>query len=152
MRTSPLLFNPLAAGVAAAFLLAGSPAGVFASETPSDPIHIDDVQVTTQSINDRGAVPIATRIAFTNEYSAAATRVVFLLESNGAVVARFDDVGNFAPGVLVRHSFPEAQPGGAISVVAAAATFADGTKWQNSSVADVSVPEPTVGGVAADKY
>jgi hypothetical protein len=152
MRTTPHFSKPLAASVAAAFLLAGSPAGVFASETPSDPIHIDDVQVTTQSINDRGAVPIATRIAFTNEYSAAATHVVFLLEANGAVVDRFDDVGSFAPGVRVRHSFPETRSGGAVSVVAAAATFADGTKWQNSSVADMSEPEPIMGGVAADKY
>jgi hypothetical protein len=152
MRTISPFPKPLAASVAAALFLAGTTAGVFAAETQSDPIQIDDVQVTSQSINDRGAVPIATQVAFTNEYSAAATRVVFLLEVNGAVVARLDDVGTFAPGVLVRHRFPESQPGGEISVIAAAATFADGTKWQNSAVADVSGAEPIVRGVAADKY
>lgn len=151
MRTIPRFSNTLAASVAAALLLAGSTAGVFASETQSDPIHIDDVQVTSQSINDRSSVPIATEIAFTNEYSAPATHVVFLLEANGVLVDRFDDVGTFSPGVLVRHSFPESHRG-AISVVVAAANFADGTKWQNSAVADVPAPEPFVGGVAADRY
>jgi hypothetical protein len=152
MRTIPRFSKPLAASVAAALLLAGSTAGAFASDTQSEPIHIDDVQVTSQSINDRGAVPIATRIAFTNEYSAAATHVVFLLESNGAIVDRFDDVGSFAPGVQIRHDFPESQPGGRISVIAAAATFADGTTW-HSQVADVPVAhEPLNVGTPADRY
>lgn len=152
MRTLSSFSKPLAAAVAAALLLAGSTAGVFAAETQSGPIHIDDVQVTMQSINDRGAVPIATQIAFTNESSAVATHVVFLLEANGAVIDRVDDVGTFAPGVLVRHSFPEAQPYASISVVVAAASFDDGTKWQNPAVADAFAPKPILGGVAADRY
>jgi hypothetical protein len=153
MRTIPLLSKPLVAGAAAALLLAGSAAGAFASEMQSDPIHVDDVQMTSQSTSDRGTMPIATRIAFTNEYSAAATHVVFLLEANGAVVDRFDDEGSFAPGVQVRHTFPERQSGGRISVIVAAATFADGSTWQNQVVADVPRgPEPINRGTPADGY
>jgi hypothetical protein len=152
MRTISSFSKPLAAGVAAAALLAGGAASAFAAETQAEPIHIDDVQVTMQASNDRSAMPIATRIAFTNEYSAAATRVVFLLEAHGAVVDRFDDVGTFAPGVLVRHSFPENDLGGDLSVVVASATFADGTNWQNAAAADMPASEPAVGAVAADKY
>jgi hypothetical protein len=153
MRTIPLFSKPLASGVAAALLLAGSTAGAFAAEMQSNPIHVDDVQVTAQSTNDRGTMPIATRIAFTNEYSAAATHVVFLLEANGTVVDRFDDVGSFAPGVQVRHSFPERQSGGRFSVIVAAATFADGSTWQNQVVADVPRgPEPNNGSTPADGY
>jgi hypothetical protein len=84
-------------------------------------------------------------------YSAPASDVVFLLESNGYVVDRFDDVGSFAPGVTVRHTFPESQPGGDFSVVVAAATFDDGTKWQNPAVAVVPpAAEPIAGAVPLD--
>jgi hypothetical protein len=153
MRTIPFFSKPLAAGVAAALFLAGSAAGAFAAEVQSDPIHVDDVQVTSQSTNDRGTMPIATRIAFTNEYSAPATHVVFLLEANGSVVDRFDDVGSFAPGVQVRHTFPERQSGGRFSVIVAAASFADGSTWQNQVVAAVpGGPEPINAGTSADSY
>jgi hypothetical protein len=153
MRTIPLFSKPLVAGAAAALLLASSAAGAFASEMQSDPIHVDDVQMTMQSTSDRGTMPIATRIAFTNEYSAAATHVVFLLESNGAVVDRFDDEGSFAPGVQVRHAFPEGQAGGRVSVIVAAATFADGSTWQNQEVAAAApAPKPINGGTPADRY
>jgi hypothetical protein len=153
MRSIPLFSKPLIAGAAAALLLAGSAAGAFASEMQSDPIHVDDVQMTTQSTSDKGTMPIATRIAFTNQYSAAATHVVFLLEANGAVVDRFDDEGSFAPGVQVRHTFPERQSGGRFSVIVAAATFADGSTWQNQVVAAVNPgPEPINGGTPADGY
>jgi hypothetical protein len=152
MRTISSFSKPLAAGAAAAVLFASSTASVFAAETQSEPIHIDDVQVTMQASNDRNAMPIATRIAFTNQYSAAATRVVFLLEAHGAVIDRFDDVGIFAPGVLVRHSFPETDLGADISVVVAAASFADGMKWENATVADVPALEPIAGAVSADRY
>jgi len=151
MRTIPLFSKPLVAGAAAALLLAGSASGAFAAEVQSDPIHVDDVQMTMQSTSDRGTMPIATRIAFTNEYSTAATHVVFLLEANGAVVDRFDDEGSFAPGVQVRHTFPEGQPGS--SVIVAAATFADGSTWQNQIVAGgAGGPEPILGGTPAGRY
>jgi hypothetical protein len=153
MRTIPLLSKPLVAGAAAALLLAGSAAGAFASEMQSDPIHVDDVQMTSQSTSDRGTMPIATRIAFTNEYSAAATHVVFLLEANGVVVDRFDDEGSFAPGVQVRHTFPEGQVGGRLSVIVAAATFADGSTWQNQLIPGVSRgPEPINARTPANRY
>jgi hypothetical protein len=153
MRTIPLVSKPLAAGAVAALLLATSVAGAFAAELQSDPIHVDDVQMTMQSTSDRGTMPIATRIAFTNVYSAAATHVVFLLEANGAVVDRFDDEGSFAPGVQVRHTFPEGQVGGPLSVIVAAATFADGSTWQNQLVPGVSRgTEPINGGAPANRY
>ena len=151
MRTIPLVSKPLAAGAAAALLLATSVAGAFAADIQSDPIHVDDVQMTMQSISDRGTMPIATRIAFTNEYSSAATHVVFLLEANGSVVDRFDDEGSFAPGVQVRHTFPEGQSGS--TVIVAAATFADGSTWQNQVVAGAPAgPKPISGGTSADRY
>jgi hypothetical protein len=153
MRTIPRFSKSLAAGAAAALLLAGSAAGAFAAEIQSDPIHVDDLRVTTQSINDRGTMPIAAQIVFTNEYSAAATHVVFLLEANGAVVDRFDDVGSFEPGVQIRHTFSEHQAGGNISVIVGAASFADGSTWQNQVVADAQLaPEPVAGGTPADRY
>jgi hypothetical protein len=154
MRTISRFIQPLAASVAVGALLAGNSAGAFAADAQSQPIYINDVQAISQSTTDRSTMPIATQIAFTNEYSAAATHVVFLLESRGAVVDRFDDVGTFAPGVLVRHRFPEIGLGGATSVVVAAASFADGTTWQNSAVAEVpaTASEPIAGSVPADTY
>jgi hypothetical protein len=152
MRTISRFSKPLAASIAAALVIACGSAGVLASELQSGPIHVDDVQVTSQSTNDRGTMPIATRIAFTNEYSAPATHVIFFLEANGVVVDRFDDFGSFTPGVQVRHTFPERQSGGRFSVIAAAATFGDGTTWQNSAVGNVSAPEPILGSVPADAY
>jgi hypothetical protein len=154
MRTASLISKPLAAGIATALLLSSTAAGAFAAELQSEPIHVDHVQVTYESlsVDDASRAPLATEISFTNEYSAPATNVVFLLEQKGSVVDRFDDVGTFAPGVLVRHSFPENQPGGDFSVVVAAATFADGTKWQNSGVGDQPASAPIVGGTPADEY
>jgi hypothetical protein len=148
MHKIPLLSNPLTAGLAAVLLFSGTVAGAFAADLHTDPIQIDHVQITCESLSadDASRLPIATQISFTNEYSASASDVVFLLESNGYVVDRFDDVGSFAPGVTVRHTFPESQPGGDFNVVVAAASFDDGTKWQNSAFAVVPrAAEPVAG-------
>jgi hypothetical protein len=145
--------KPLTAGLAAVLLFSGTVVGAFAADLRTDPIQIDHVQISyeTLSEDDASRQPIATQISFTNEYSAPASDVVFLFESNGYVVDRFDDVGSFAPGVTVRHTFPESQLGGDFSVVVAAATFDDGTKWQNSAVAVVPpAAEPIAGAVPVD--
>jgi hypothetical protein len=148
MRKIPLLSKPLTAGLAAVLVLSGTVAGAFAADLHTDPIQIDHVRITCESLSadDASRLPVATQISFTNKYSAPASDVVFLLESAGYVVDRFDDVGSFAPGVTVRHTFPESQLGSDFSVVVAAATFDDGTKWQNSAVAVVPpAAEPIAG-------
>jgi hypothetical protein len=139
------------ATLGAALILAGSPA--FAADMQSGPIHINNVQVhggnTTDANDSTVIVPGSTAIAFTNQYGFAATDVVFALENQGYVVDRFDDVGSFATGVTIDHTFAENQPNGAMRVAVEKATFADGTVWVNPALPQATQKADTTVGVAA---
>jgi len=135
----------------AALVLAGSPA--FAANMQSGPIQISNVTLyggNTSDINDSTIItPGSTAIAFTNQYKFPATEVVFALETHGYVVDRLDDVGSFASGVSIKHTFAENQAGSDVRVAVEKATFADGTVWVNPEVAQSTKADTTVG-VAAN--
>jgi hypothetical protein len=141
-----------AAALGAALILAGSPAFASAAEgMQSGPIRIDNVQLYGMAVSDdeNMNVPAYAAVAFTNEYDAPATEVVFVLETNGFVIDRFDDVGTFGKGVTIHHRFAENRSGIDQRVAVERASFADGTVWTNSAVSDAPQPD-AVSGVRVD--
>lgn len=142
----------LTATLGAALLLAGAPA-LASADTQAGPIRIDGVQLVSQSTSEYNVAPIAARISFTNEGSSPATDVVFALESgSGYVLDTYNDVGSFAPGVAVRHSFNDHNPSDDGQRVAVAkVTFADGSVWTNPDVALEPQSRPA-GSVAVPSY
>jgi hypothetical protein len=115
-------------------------AGAPAFDTSTGPIKIDNVQTSGGYYQDADAdinvLPASIRIVFVNQANATATKVVFVLQTNGYVAARFNDVGTFSKGVPIHHSFP-LDPFGVkanLAVAVAEASFADGTVWQNPDV------------------
>jgi hypothetical protein len=124
---------------AAALIIAGAPALASAADGQSGPIHINVLTFSGGFSSDAEGdeatlLPGSANITFTNQNAVAATDVVFALETHGYVIDRFNDVGSFAPGVAIHHSFPETQPSDTMRVAVAEATFADGSVWQNPDV------------------
>jgi hypothetical protein len=124
---------------AAALIIAGAPALASAADMQSGPIHINGLTFSGGFSSDADGdeatfLPGFANISFTNQNALTATDVVFALETHGYVIERFNDVGSFAPGVAIHHSFPETQPDDTMRVAVAEATFADGTVWQNPDV------------------
>jgi hypothetical protein len=135
------------ATLGAALILAGSPA--FAADMQSGPIHINNVAVYGGNTPDANAdniiTPGSAAITFTNQYNFPATEVVFALETQGYVADRFDDVGSFASGVTIKHTFGERELNSEMRVAVEKATFADGTVWVNHDVPQSTKADTTVG-------
>jgi len=134
-----------AATLSAVLILAGAPTFASSTETQTGPIHIDNVQFYEDTFsstyeNSTGFVLGSAAISFANKYDSPVTEIVFVLETNGYVVDRFDDVGSFAAGATITHAFAENQHGGDIRVAVEEAMFADGTVWQNPDVSQEPVP------------
>ena len=119
----------IAATLGVAVLLAGAPA-LASADTQNSPIHLNNVDIVQAQVG-YGYFPGSANISFTNDGNATATNVVFVLESNGDVLARYDDVGSFAAGTTINHSFPDAQNARGQQIAVLTATFADGTIWNN---------------------
>jgi hypothetical protein len=141
--------NLATATIGAALLLAGAPASAMTAGVQSGPIHIDNVAVYgNDRLNENGGytgLPGTATIAFTNQNDLPATEVVFVLETHGYVLDRFYDVGSFAPGIKIRHSFAENESTTDLRVAVERATFADGTAWDNAGVPPVLQPNPIIG-------
>jgi hypothetical protein len=136
-----------AATLGAALILAGSPA--FAADVQPGPIQINNVSLyggnTPDSNADNIITPGSAVIAFTNQNNFPATEVVFALETNGYVADRFDDVGSFAKGITIKHTFGERELNSEMRVAVEKATFADGTVWVNHDVPQSTKPDATIG-------
>jgi hypothetical protein len=146
-----------AATFGAALILAGTPAFASAADSQTQPIHIDNVQLyggifSDSSDDSVGFVPGSAAISFTNQYGSPATEIVFVLETNGYVIDRFDDIGSFATGTTIKHAFAENQHGDHMRVAVEKAVFADGTVWQNPDVAQVPEADPAVGVEATSPF
>jgi hypothetical protein len=63
--------------------------------------------------------------------------VTFEVDAWGFPVARIDDVGTFAQGATIEHTFPNADGLGDETISVASVQFADGSVWQN----DVAAPQ-----------
>jgi hypothetical protein len=142
-------FKHAAATLGAALIIAGSPALASAADTQSGPIHINSLQIsggdTTDGNDSTIITPGSAAISFTNEYASPATRVVFAIQTHGFVIDRFNDVGTFSPGVLIKHSFAEVQPSEEMRVAVEQATFEDGTVWNSPDFAPAPEPQTPVG-------
>jgi hypothetical protein len=124
----------VAAVLSAAALLATSPLLASAQTGQSGPIHLDNVQIEQSYGVFDDFQPGVVSVAFTNESSSTATKVVFdLVNFEGSTIARFNDVGSFPQGSAIRHGFENTHddPGQRIKVTAV--TFADGTTWSDST-------------------
>lgn len=72
--------------------------------------------------------PNTMQVQFVNRGDTAATAVEFQVDTFGAPVATVEDVGTFAKGAIVNHSF--ANIGGPNSTVAVVdVKYADGSEW-----------------------
>lgn len=131
-------FKSFAVIVGGALLLTSMPVFADTTLTQAGPIHIDGAKVypmDNSTSNDELVVtPGSVNIAFTNEQNAPATRVAFVLLSNGAIIDRTDDVGTFSKGTTISYTFPAEQYRSIQQVAVAKATFADGTVWHNPNV------------------
>jgi hypothetical protein len=127
-------FKQAVAAIAACTILSGLPAVVLASTAGSnDPIVVSAVEATPPNVVD-GSGPGDVSVAFKNTAAVPATEVTFEFNVNGANADRFDDVGTFAPGVTINHTFLTEAGGSDWQLRIAKVTFADGTSWVNGSV------------------
>ena len=138
------------ATLGAALILAGAPGLASAADTQAGPIQITSIQPYGFGSSNDAVVddPMTVQIDFTNQNSAPATEVDFALFSGGVQVAEYQDLGSFAKGVEIKHTFPSETTGN-LSATVVKATFADGTTWQNPSVPEVQ-GSPIVGIVQAE--
>ena len=116
--------------LATLLILAGAPALASEESVQESPIRIDSVQIE-QSYGVFGDFAAGlVSVAFTNTSAATATDVVFdLLGYDGALIAQYNDVGTFAQGVTVRHSFPDIHIDNDQQLQVGEAIFDDGTSW-----------------------
>jgi hypothetical protein len=120
------------AALAATVLLTGAPA---LSDTASGdaPILIKSAVVVPQipGTNDGGYIDIT----FTNERSVAATAVIFAVMDGGLPQQFIHDNGKFSPNAAISHTYGTTLTNRNDPVIVVQATFADGSSWNDPSVA-----------------
>jgi hypothetical protein len=125
----------IAGAIAAAAIALAAPAAASAAD---EPIQVDHVAVSPASdFSNNFAYPGIVDVSFTNTNPTAATDVVFAVRGyKGRYIDEINDVGNFAPGQTIRHSFNGVLTGSPqepnLTVEVEKATFADGTTWTPS--------------------
>jgi hypothetical protein len=131
--TKVMKLKSAAATVGAAFILAAAPA--FASTTPPQdgPIRLDSIQIAQPIGIDMELNPGLLTVAYTNMSAVPATKVVFVLQSNGQALDHYVDVGKFSPGVVIRHSFADSHLESDQQLEVETVAFADGTAWTNAA-------------------
>jgi hypothetical protein len=113
-----------AAAVAAIAFLAGAPSITFAAQTTPDPIVVSHVD--SQGVPE-GAGPGFLSLSFENASKLTVTEVTFEVIGS-TYFRRIHDVGMFAPGVSIMHSYLGFS-GPDQKVRVAEVDFADGTVW-----------------------
>jgi hypothetical protein len=123
------------AALAVALLFTGAPVLALAMPNSlSTPIVVNGVDITRDA--ETSTADSTVHVSFTNTSNVTATEVVFELDVNGAFVRNVDDVGEFAPGVTIKHAFEQTADGSEKQVKVVAVRFADGSTWGNVSVPD----------------
>jgi hypothetical protein len=103
------------------------------------PILLNAVSISPASgFENNFAYPGIVTVSFTNEGTSPATTVTFMVRGyHGRYIDEFQDVGNFAPGQVIRHTFNGVMTGSeqeaGVNVQVEKATFADGTTSYESS-------------------
>jgi hypothetical protein len=141
----------IAATLGVAILLAGSPL-LASADTQASPIHLDNVEVLRAQSGD-SYIPGSANISFTNDANAPATNIVFVLESKGDILARYEDVGSFAKGTTINHSFPDAESENDQQIAVQRATFTNGTVWNNPNLPEMpaAFSGSSIGAVGSDE-
>jgi hypothetical protein len=125
-------FASAAATLGAAIFLAGAPALASAAPVQAAPIHLDSVRIDPSYPNtgEYNSYTGLVTVAYTNENSVPATRIVFDLENaHGKLIDQFKDVGTFSRGAEIRHTFPDLQDDSNQQVAVDTVDFADGSSW-----------------------
>jgi len=122
LATSIVLAAPFAANAAPVVALA-----------TSVPIVVSDVNVQPTGSEDQG--PGFVSLAFKNTSSVAANEVTFELDANGRYNRQIDDVGTFAPGVVIKHAYFDFSGASDQQIKVIKAQFTDGTSWTNADAA-----------------
>ncbi len=132
--------SKLSAAFLGAAILAASTVGLpSASAAEAGSIQVVNAQFIggfyQDAIHDMNILPASVEITFENQSNVDATDVVFAVDANG-FVDRFNDVGRFAKGVLIRHGFPvnPFDVNGTPEVRVVQVSFADGTIWQSATL------------------
>jgi hypothetical protein len=145
-RKRNINMNKLVATLGVALVFAALPTFAVAASAAANPIHIDSAHLFVGTISSDVYEPRYVNIVFTNEYGSPATEVIFAVETDGVVVDRIDDVGNFSAGIAIDHNFVYenlTNNFSGVTVAVVKARFADGTVWNNPDVADVpAAPVP----------
>ena len=122
----------LAAALAATTIAAAAPA--IASAQTTAPIAINSVQNIPALGYLNTFNPGLLSVAFQNTSDVPVTDVVFELDANGKYLDRYEDVGSFAKGVTIAHSFNNWETALNQRVAVAEVKFADGSVWINDAV------------------
>jgi hypothetical protein len=119
----------IATSFVALTIIAGASNVALAGTTlSSDPIVINAVNVQPSGESDTVGSGFV-YVEFQNSGSVNATQVIFELDVRGAKVGRFNDIGNFAPGIAIKHGFlnTSGDPNAQLNIVKV--KLADGSVW-----------------------
>jgi hypothetical protein len=131
--TKVMKIKSAAAAVGAAFILAAVPAFASTALPQDGPIRLNSIEIAQSIGIDNELYPGLLTVAYTNMSAVPATKVVFVLESNGQAIDHIEDVGKFSPGVVIRHSFADSHMESDQQLEVETVAFADGTAWTNAA-------------------
>jgi hypothetical protein len=118
------------ATMGAILILAGLPAFATAELLQEGPVRIDLVEIAESYGALNEFEPGLVSVAFTNTNAVTATDVVFdLVGADGALIARYDDIGSFAHDATQFHRFADIQAESDEQLEVSYVKFADGTSW-----------------------
>jgi hypothetical protein len=140
-----------AATVGAAFILAAAPAFASTASPQDGPIRVDSIHISQSYGFYNDFYPGLLTVAYTNLSAVPATNVVFVLQSNGQPIDRYEDVGTFSPGVVIRHSFSDSHIENDQQLAVERVAFADGTAWTNDNAAPRTRRQASSADVSAEK-
>ena len=74
-------------------------------------------------------------------------------QSKGDILARYEDVGSFAKGTTINHSFPDAESENDQQIAVQRATFTNGTVWNNPTLPEMpaAFSGSSIGAVGSDE-
>jgi hypothetical protein len=94
----------------------------------SSPVTVSNVYVQALSASSGGGTG-SVSVTFRNESKVVVTEIVFELDVHGAPANEYRDVGKYAPGATVTHSFLDTSGSPDQQLKIAKVTFADGSTW-----------------------
>lgn len=115
----------IARALGAAVLLAAM--GTAISAAPESPVQINHLYVSL--FNGTSMQPGAFEVSFVNQAPVTASDVQIHVTDASGYTAAIDDVGSFAPGVTINHTYSLYGIGAGAYAQVVGVTFVDGTTW-----------------------